>query len=380
MHQNIFFRRCVEGCEQFGSPACPVCPAGQICSLLAPTCDECQRTICVAQSAAPATISSSPKSSSLGSHDVGAIAGGVVGGVVTIAVVTYLVWRYCIKTTRLSYPPESWDEDTEDSFKEEKEFTSKKDVRSSVYTVGSIASTVLTRASNIIQIAYIPGVTNRSVISSPSFLVPPVPPIPLALSSSYGHSPCFEQEHFFMPGDLRDSTYSAMTSQTSLGRCSIASTVYGKNAIVSPVPAQTGICGKAAVVSVKPSTISGELLAPVRTLEYSKFEDSGLPSPAFSVGSTFLNRASAATQSKTQVNRIHQNLSNDQRSPRNSQATTFISETPIMEQGPFDDPRPRCSSISSLSAVIEEAARRIGISSPDIRESTPFGDENEVKD
>lgn len=183
-----------------------------------------------------------------------------------------------------------------------------------------------------------------------------------------------------MPGDLRDSTYSAMTSQTSLGRCSIASTVYGKNAIVSPVPAQTGICGKAAVVSVKPSTISGELLAPVRTLEYSKFEDSGLPSPAFSVGSTFLNRASAATQSKTQVNRIHQNLSNDQRSPRNSQATTFISETPIMEQGPFDDPRPRCSSISSLSAVIEEAARRIGISSPDIRESTPFGDENEVKD
>ena len=38
-------------------------------------------------------------------------------------------------------------------------------------------STILTRASNLIQIAFIPGVTNRSVDEAP-LLIPPVPPPP----------------------------------------------------------------------------------------------------------------------------------------------------------------------------------------------------------
>lgn len=127
----------------------------------------------------------------------------------------------------------------------------------STRSVASMASTVLTRASNVIQIAYIPGVTNRSPPDSPALLAPPIPPIPSAMSS-----PRFAQDaHFFMPGDLRDSTYSDMTEDQrhsmaptitpSLARASVATTVYGKNAVVSPQPAQRAFRGAPKFVTVK---------------------------------------------------------------------------------------------------------------------------------
>jgi hypothetical protein len=119
-----------------------------------------------------------------------------------------------------------------------------------------MASSVLTRASNIIQIAYIPGVTNRSGPGSPDLLVPPVPPIP-AMSPSSGVSSPYStaDQHFFLP-DFRDSMASTSTAgrtsiAPSLARGSVASTMYRQNAIVSPLPAQTIVRGKAAVVSVK---------------------------------------------------------------------------------------------------------------------------------
>merc|ERR1711981_1254864 len=104
---------------------------------------------------------------------------------------------------------EEWDDDDEDGMEKSNAsvFTREARSRASTHTVASMASTVLTRASNIIQIAYMPGVTNRSAPSTPGLLVPPVPPIPIALSDA--GTPRYEQEHFFMPGDLRDSTYSA---------------------------------------------------------------------------------------------------------------------------------------------------------------------------
>jgi hypothetical protein len=130
----------------------------------------------------------------------------------------------------------------------------------STYTVASMASSVLTRASNIIQIAYIPGVTNRSGPGSPDVLVPPVPPIPAMSPSSRNTG--YSEQHFFVP-DFRNSTASQSTdasyARTSIApslattRASVASTVYRQNAIVSPLPAQTIVRGKAAVVSVKSS-------------------------------------------------------------------------------------------------------------------------------
>ena len=388
---STLFRRCVTGCPN-ETPSCPTCPDNQICSLVPPTCEECQKTICVASSAAPSTISSSSTKSPSSGPNVGAIAGGVIGGVVAIAAVTYLVWRFCIKTKRQQYEQEDWTEDRDESTLEaEKDFTMRRDARASTHTVASIASTVLTRASNIIQIAYIPGVTNRSAPSTPGLLVPPVPPIPIALSSA-SSTPRYEQEHFFMPGDLRDSTYSGISDRTSYARTSVASTIYGKNAIVSPIPAQTVIRGKAAVVSVKSNGANtpGDLTPPVPSVDYGKYGVGGPPSPAFSVGSTFLNSASAATQMKPTVVRVpsSQNKTSAASSiaddndahrsllPRDSNAITIIDDTPTLAQGPFSDPpQSRLQSSSSLSAVIEEATKK----SEAKKDSTPFGDEHEIK-
>jgi hypothetical protein len=267
-----------------------------------------------------------------------------------------------------------------------------RDARASTHTVASLASTVLTRASNIIQIAYIPGVTNRSGPSTPGLLVPPVPPIPIALSSASG-SPRYEQEHFFMPGDLRDSTYSGMSDRTSYARTSVASTIYGKNAVVSPLPAQTVIRGKAAVVSVtKGAGSPGDLTPPVPSVNYSKYSSNPPPSPAFSVGSTFLTNASAATQMRPRLvdngSQKKQDSSDDDTSSheslldlRESTAFTIIDDTPTIEQGPFSDPvEPLHKSNSSLSAIIEEATKRAQGGSTVIGGNTPFGDEHELKE
>ena len=202
-----------------------------------------------------------------------------------------------------------------------------------------------------------------------------------------------------MPGDLRDSTYSGISDRTSYARTSVASTIYGKNAIVSPVPAQTVIRGKAAVVSVKSNGAGspGELTPPVPSVDYGKYAINGPPSPAFSVGSTFLNNASSATQVRPQVVRVasatkkpaelsaENELSPKLSLPRNSNAVTIIDDTPTIEQGPFSDPpKARQQSNNSLSAVIEEATKRAqeGIkgSPKETKENTPFGDENEVKE
>jgi len=343
---------------------------------------------------APLTTLSNTSSNS--GPNVGAIAGGVIGGVLTIATITYLVWRFCIKPQRQQYEQEDWVEDElVEAAPAEKAFTMQRDARASTHTVASLASTVLTRASNIIQIAYIPGVTNRSAPSTPGLLVPPVPPIPIALSSA-GSSPRYEHEHFFMPGDLRDSTWSGMSDRTSYARTSVASTIYGKNAVVSPLPAQTVIRGKAAVVSVtsKGSGSPGELAPPVPSVNYSKYSLNGPPSPAFSVGSTFLNSASAATQVKPQMVRVanitkKKQDSDDESSqhstllPRDSSAITIIDDTPALEQGPFSDPNShqRQESSNSLSAIIEEATKRAhgGKTSPGSN-GTPFGDEHEVRE
>ena len=123
----------------------------------------------------------------------------------------------------------------------------------------SIASTVLTRASNVIQIAYIPGVTNRSEHSTPD-LIPPVPPIPAfspAHSSVSTPAATTADQHFFMPADLRDSTYSDYTvdrnsyARTSMATSRVPSTAYRGSAVVNTLPAQTAIRGKANPVAVK---------------------------------------------------------------------------------------------------------------------------------
>ncbi|KAL8775086.1 MAG: hypothetical protein Q9209_000565 [Squamulea sp. 1 TL-2023] len=282
MGRNLF-KRCVTCPES--PPSCPSCAPGEKCSLILKTCDQCARTQCIGggsasatQSNTPATTSSTAKSST---SAAGPIAGGVIGGVLVVMIATFLVWRFCIKKRREAFDQNEneWTDVKAEAEKQDDEFVMQRDARASTHTVGSIASTVLTRASNIIQIAYIPGVTNRSVESSPDLLIPPVPPIPAAspsLSTVSTPQPGQHDQHYFMPGDLRDSTYSgtysgytaddrtsyARSSMTpSMMRSSVATAAYRDNAVINPVPAQKIIRGKATAVSLR----SNERTSPVAT-------------------------------------------------------------------------------------------------------------------
>ncbi|KAF2273090.1 uncharacterized protein EI97DRAFT_482706 [Westerdykella ornata] len=258
---RTIFKRCVD-CEAGQRPSCAAitCKPDEMCIQVPRNCDSCAMVKCVPQSADPTSGNSNPSSG----PNVGAIAGGVVGGVAFVAVLTFIIWKFCLKGRRRTYDEADWQEvDASNQEKIEHDFASRRNTRASTHTVASMASSVLTRASNIIQIAYIPGVTNRSGPGSPDLLVPPVPPIP-AMSPSTGlNSPySTSEQHFFLP-DFRDSmaststdvrsSYARTSIAPSLARASVASTVYRQNAIVSPLPAQTIVRGKAAVVSVKSS-------------------------------------------------------------------------------------------------------------------------------
>ncbi|KAJ5153520.1 Membrane anchor Opy2 N-terminal [Penicillium canariense] len=216
------FKRCIT-CDSV--PTCPACPDGQTCTMTAQTCDTCSTTKCVSSS-----TNSSPPSSS--GPNVGAIAGGVVGAVLALTLILFLIWWFVIRKRR--------NDAAEGEEKDHSAFNAARDGRKSIQ---SIASTVLTRASNVIQIAYIPGVTNRSPPETPATLVPPVPPLP-------GAHP---DQHFFMPGDLRDSSWTTMTGHQSMSptfRSSVATTVYRSDAIVSAIPAQQIQRSRANIVSV----------------------------------------------------------------------------------------------------------------------------------
>ncbi|KFY06983.1 hypothetical protein V492_07555 [Pseudogymnoascus sp. VKM F-4246] len=415
--RGLFARDCVP-CPPT-TPPCPSCPTGSKCSISVQTCDTCQSTSCIIDpTAVTPTNPDTPKVDDGGSGpNAGAIAGGVIGGLAATAIIVYLAWRFFVKNKRSQYEGDYAEQYTNQPTDSEKDFASRRDARASTHTVGSIASTVLTRASNIIQIAYIPGVTNRSAPSTPGLLVPPVPPIPIALSSA--STPSYEDEHFFMPGDLRDSTYSAMTDRTSYApRSSVASTIYGKNAVVSPMPAQTVMRGKAAVISVRSNGghSPGDLTPPVPSVDYNRYKNNNMqppPSPAFSVGSTFLNSTSASAATATQIKPTMVKVTTGKakkakstteessegeaqanEASRESAAITVIDDTPTVEQGPFSDPSPAAAAAAaspkpkghakkgSLSAVIEEAqtkkAQNEAIAKEEAKkkDETPFGDEH----
>jgi hypothetical protein len=239
-HLRTIFRRCVQ-CPP-GTPSCPSCGAGQTCSLKAESCTECASTVCINIGDLPGQTPSPPK-------PIGAIVGGVIAGIAFIVIFIYLLWRFRIRPRRKQEDQQIW---TDQNIEKRDQSGLNRSARQSTRSQHSIASTVLTRASNVIQIAYIPGVTNRSPPDSPNLLVPPVPALPASTTTSAASTPYLEQDrHFFMPGDLRDSTYSGFSEldrnsiAPSLARTSVAT-----NAFIPPVPAQQALRGRPAVVSV----------------------------------------------------------------------------------------------------------------------------------
>lgn len=205
-----------------------------------------------------------------------------------MAIATFLVWWFFIRGKRAQYE-EDWEDDDIAAQKHE-QFNMQRSERASVHTVNSVATSFLSRASNMIPIAYIPGVMNRDGRNNSNINVPPVPPIPAVLNSNSAHSSNGDGPLFFRPGDLRDSTYS---DTSSIGD---RSTFYGRNSITPslarssvatfrddavqhpmPVPAQTIMRGKANVVSVNSSQKTTPEGTPQNEIAGLDFEKQGQP-------------------------------------------------------------------------------------------------------
>ncbi|KAK3114886.1 overproduction-induced pheromone-resistant [Teratosphaeriaceae sp. CCFEE 6253] len=261
------FKRCLK-CPDT-TPTCPTCRHGEICSLVPADCDTCAFMTCIANpSSAP--VSRGP--------NIGAIAGGVVGGIAAIAIIVFFVWRFWIKKRReqQELEAEEWEDDEIAQQKAVHSFsamhTSGPDA-ASTRTRGSLANSILSRASNIIQIAYIPGVTNRNG-NSPGrdslLSAAPVPPIPAATRGSQPPKSPLSNEGdmlFFRPGDLRDSSYSGASSirsgirdtqytrqsiTPSLARSSVTSEIY-RDEVTPSIPATSVARAAPRMVSIKSS-------------------------------------------------------------------------------------------------------------------------------
>ncbi|KAL5593952.1 hypothetical protein BROUX41_001006 [Berkeleyomyces rouxiae] len=347
-------------------------------------CRECPMTKCQPitggnSTSSSATSSSSDSSGDGGGHNgpnVGVIAGATIGGVILISTVAFLVWFFFIKKKRAQQRTSSSYKEMASEKSSVEQTTARAANRSSMHTVHSIASTVLTRASNIIQIAYIPGVTNRTNPTSPTVLVPPVPPIPIQVTGTGNNTPRnFEDQHFFMPGDLRASTYSDMSGfsdrtsfarQSYAMRSSVASTVYGKNAIIVAAP-QTGMRVKPAMVSVRPNHSGpGGVVPPMPTVDIDKYaRPKSRAESTFSVGSTFVNSASAATVTpvKGQAIRVVGGKKNNSSPLTTTDTPDSVSMDSastvgnnINQTSPFLDPDETSTVPARMSAVMEEDA------------------------
>jgi hypothetical protein len=250
------FKRCVTCPDE--TPTCPPCSKYEICSLVPADCNACASMVCVRN---PST---SPASKG---PNVGAIAGGVVGGIAFVTIIVFLLWRFHIKKKRAQQEleAEEWEGDDIAQQKATQSFQAMHQDAASTRTRGSLSNSILSRMSNVIHIAYIPGVTNRNGNgSSHNSIVPPIP----AARRDMPRSPLANDDGalFFRPGDLRDSTYSGTSDFTdrrdtqytrasitpSLARSSVTSAIYTNN--VEPMPAQQVVRAAPRMVSVKSSS------------------------------------------------------------------------------------------------------------------------------
>ncbi|KAF8420803.1 hypothetical protein EV426DRAFT_701860 [Tirmania nivea] len=328
----IFRRNCVECPETMNDNGCGTCRGTQVCTFTLQTCAQCAAAKCI-------DVKSSGREGTTGGggssgSSAGPIAGGVIGGFVVLGLLGLFFWRHKNKKRK----------EREATAEKETSFGSSRAARASTHTVASISSTT-TRASNVIQIGYLPGVMNRSAPSTPGQFIPPVPPLPGRGIPEIRYPQSPDQGTFFSADDiLRASVY---TTGDHDPRASVATTIYRNNAIVSPVAANVVRLGKAAVVTVKggPSTVSTPQLGnapPVPAVNLRQYDTTTVPrSPAFSVGSTFLNKMNEKTMgAKEEQEKDHSSrLSVPQRAVpgRTVTAEAVVVESSAWEEESSDD-------------------------------------------
>jgi hypothetical protein len=317
--------------------------------------------------------------------NIGAIVGGVIGGVAFIAIVVFCIWKFWLKGRRHEVEiEEEWEDDEEDGPEKSNAsvFTREARSRASTHTVASMASTVLTRASNIIQIAYIPGVTNRSngTPSGNDILVPPVPPIPSAVGTPSSTNSRFSDQLLFMPGDLRDSTYSDMSSITdahrrpgsiapSLARTSMASTIFRDSAVINPMPATQIIGGKAAIVSVGSKGTPGST-PPVPSVDFAKHSGKAVKPVMVKMPSSSSEGSGSATSSLKTMKPVALNIIRAK--PKPAADTVSLASVATAKSSTADERRMTKQSIapSELSVDTHRRARQSGMTHRSSRMTT----------
>ncbi|KAF8461917.1 hypothetical protein BDZ91DRAFT_367586 [Kalaharituber pfeilii] len=338
VYGSAIFRRadCVK-CDDNIEQVCPICPSGQICSITTQTCEQCSVARCIDIGVTVGTEKPESDGGSKGGA-AGPIAGGVIGGFVVLGLIGFFLWRNMKKKRQ----------EREAAAEKEAAFGASRAARASTHTVTSISSTT-TRASNVIQIGYLPGVMNRSAPSTPGQFIPPVPPLPGNGTPEIRYPQSPDQGTFFSADDILRASF--ITTGDHDPRASVATTIYRNNAIVSPVAANVVRAGKAAVVTVKgtASTASTPQLGsmpPVPNSDFSQYDEKkdGVPvSPAFSVGSTFLNKMNEKNQgadsSGNKVKEVNKRLSVPLRPipGRTVTAEAVIVESSAWEEDSSDD-------------------------------------------
>ncbi|CDK28602.1 unnamed protein product [Kuraishia capsulata CBS 1993] len=161
------------------SPSCPSCADDEECVQITQTCTSCPKTYCAkgssslgnytSGSSSSSSSTSSSSSSHMSSAKIGGIAGGVSVGVFLIfGALMFFAWKYYFKNKFFFHREQLYDlDEDEDGNKvgDNAGLLDGTEKRMSQVTVGSKANSVLTKASNIINVAYIPGVTIRKGVS-----------------------------------------------------------------------------------------------------------------------------------------------------------------------------------------------------------------------
>ena len=246
-------------------------------------------------------------------------------------------------------------------------------------------SSTTTRASNVIQIGYLPGVMNRSAPSTPGHghFIPPVPPLPPGgeygtPTIRYPQSP--DAGTFFSADDI----LRASICTTNDPRASVATTIYRNNAVVSPAPANVVRLGKAAVVTVKAgsSTTStpylGSTTPVVPSAEYAmadKSLDGVPPSPAFYFGGAFNGGKSSGRGTPAELSGSESGSLAVPRRPvpgRTVTAEAVVVESSAWEEDDTSDEEDDEKAIHRPRTVEPSRAHNMG----DVEADSPFSDRN----
>lgn len=146
------------GCVVCSSdPVCPKCEDGEDCLLTIQTCQQCPKTYCKA-------VGGRSHSSGPSAQTVGGLAGGITGGLLLlIGIGSYIFYKYYVKKklafNRVNHKEFYFDDDVEVNFRHNHPGNDGQQPPNQGSSRNSLATTMFTRASNIIPIAYIPGVT-----------------------------------------------------------------------------------------------------------------------------------------------------------------------------------------------------------------------------